>query len=54
LLRVVHGFASHDATGELVFAAGAEKRIINMDKTCISLDRSNGNANSAGESQNSL
>jgi hypothetical protein len=40
---VEYGFANRNANDELVFEDGASSHIINMDKTCISLDGNNGN-----------
>jgi hypothetical protein len=39
---VEFGFATYDADGELVIDAELMHRILNMDETCISLNRSNG------------
>ncbi len=40
---VDYGFATISQTGELIVAENTKKRILNMDETCLSLDRSNSN-----------
>ncbi len=40
---VAHGFGTIDEKGELVLEDFVASRIVNMDETCISLNRSNGN-----------
>ncbi len=40
---VDYGFATVNTNGELVFDIEMMKRILNLDETCMSLDKGNGN-----------